>query len=138
MAKYDRWLRLAIRILGVVEVLAVAGIVMPASWMAAAHERLGMGPMPEGPVVGYLARSCSALYAMQGALFLYLSMDVVRRRDVIRFMGWVFAALAPVALGIELLEGLPLYWTVGEPVSVVVTAAAILVLASKAERAGRK
>jgi len=36
-------------------VTAIALVMMPGSWMAAVHEWLGMGVLPDKPVVEYLA-----------------------------------------------------------------------------------
>ena len=63
---------------------------------AAAHASLGLGPMPQGPLVGYLIRSASALYALHGALALFLSFDVRRYWRVITFLA------APMRIGTTL------------------------------------
>jgi hypothetical protein len=58
--------------------LAVLPFVMPFSWMAAVHESLGMGVLPDKPVVDYLARYASAFSAFYGLLLLLLMTDVRR------------------------------------------------------------
>jgi hypothetical protein len=44
--------------------------------MAATHAWLGMGDFPRAPLVDYLARSASLMYAQHGAVFLFLSVTV--------------------------------------------------------------
>ena len=68
MARYERSFKLFLRVVGTVALLAVVAVVMPYSWMDAVHQRLGMGKLPPEPIVGYLARSTSAFYAMLGGL----------------------------------------------------------------------
>ena len=46
--------------------------------MVAMHADLGLGRLPDAPIVGYLARSTSAFYAIEGGLFWVVSIDLVR------------------------------------------------------------
>ncbi len=106
-----KWL---LRVVGSASLLAVFAVAMPYEWMNAIHRTLGMGELPNAPVVGYLARSTSAFYAMHGALFWFLSFDVQRHRSVLLFLGWALAALGVTLLAVDVFEGLPLYWTAVE------------------------
>jgi hypothetical protein len=103
-----------LRILGAVDLLAFGAVVMPDAWMQALHERAGLGTMPEGPLVGYLARSASVLYALHGLLLVYLSLDVQRYGRLIRLVASVAVLHGAVILGIDLAEGMPLWWTMTE------------------------
>src|SRR5262249_6130926 len=66
MTKSDKALVILLRIVGVPALFALVAVFMPSSWMAATHRWLGLGEMPTGPVVEYLARSLSAFYAING------------------------------------------------------------------------
>ena len=90
MTKSDRALVLLLRIVGVGALFALVAVFMPVSWMAATHRCLGLGEMPTGPVVEYLARSVSAFYALMGALCLVLTTDLERYRPLVRFLGLAF------------------------------------------------
>ena len=68
-------LPLLLRIFGTSSLLAVIFVVAPGDWMRGIHRELGMGEMPDAPVVWYLARSESALYAVLGGLFWVLASD---------------------------------------------------------------
>src|SRR5262245_27062262 len=57
MTKSEKALVLLLRIVGVPALFALVAVFMPVSWMAATHRWLGLGEMPTGPVVEYLARS---------------------------------------------------------------------------------
>jgi hypothetical protein len=58
MTKSDKVLVILFRyLLGIGSLFALVPVFMPMSWMAAAHRWLGLGEMPTGPIVEYLARS---------------------------------------------------------------------------------
>jgi hypothetical protein len=56
MTKSDKALVILLRyLLGIRGPFALVGVFMPLSWMATTHYWLGLGDMPTGPVVEYLA-----------------------------------------------------------------------------------
>ena len=59
-------LKLMLRIVGGVSLLSAIFVIAPYSWMDSIHRWMGMGELPNAPVVGYLARSASAFYALLG------------------------------------------------------------------------
>src|SRR5271155_3846213 len=88
MTKSDKVLVILFRyLLGIGSLFALIPVVMPWSWMAATHRWLGLGEMPTGPIVAYLARSLSAFYALVGALCLVMASDLDRYRPLVRFFG---------------------------------------------------
>lgn len=107
-------LRLLLRAIGTLDLLAFAAVFMPEGWMAATHAWLGMGDFPRAPVVDYLSRSASLMYAQHGAVFLFLSRDVRHYRPLIRLMAWIAIASGIIMLAIDLLAPVPLFWTVIE------------------------
>ena len=124
----ERTLVLLIRVVGGVSLLAVPFVFVPYSWMNGIHGWLGMGEMPSEPVVGYLARSTSAFYAMLGGLLLVLSCDVRRYRPVLVFLGAVVAVFGLALAVIDRAEGLPRFWCVWEGPFVVVFGVAMFLL----------
>ena len=82
--------------------------------MVTKHADLGLGRLPDAPIVGYLARSTSAFYAIEGGLFWVVSFDLVRYRPVVRYLGATTAVFGVVLLGVDWLEGLPLSWALWE------------------------
>src|SRR5262245_21716142 len=96
-----------LRFVGVGALFALVAVVMPVSWMAATHRWLGLGEMPTGPVVEYLARSLSAFYAIMSALCLAVTADLERYRPLVRFLGEAFALLSVALLGVDLAAGMP-------------------------------
>jgi hypothetical protein len=115
-----------LRALGVLDLLALGAVFLPLHWMAVAHAWLGLGTMPEGPLVGYLARSASALYALHGALILFLSFDVRRYWSLITFLAVLAVLHGAVMLGIDIAEGMPVWWTAIEGLGFAGTGAVVL------------
>jgi hypothetical protein len=115
-----------LRIFAVVLLTALIPVIMPYAWMNAIHRWLGMGELPQAPIVGYLTRSCSALYAYHGAIVGFLSIDVRRYLPVIRCLLWLAVAFGVVVFGIDVAVGMPFYWIIGEGPVVVVLSAALL------------
>ena len=114
-------LRLVLRIVGTSTLLALIFVGAPEAWMVAIHTRLEMGALPDAPVVGYLARSTSAFYAMWGGLLWVISFDLDRHRVVIRYLAWTLGLFGIVLLGVDWTEGMPWSWTLSEGPLVVAT-----------------
>ena len=114
MTEQGTFLRWFLRALGTVSLLAVGAVVMPTSWMDAVHKALGMGPLPAEPIVGYLARSTSAFYAMFGGLLWVLSLDLRRYRPALCYVGAATAVFGLALFGVDMLEGMPPAWRLSE------------------------
>ena len=135
---YARRLRIVLTVSAIVLLTAVFPALFPFSWMRTIHERLGMGVLPEAPIVGYLTRSLSALYAFHGAIVLYLSFRVRHYLPAIRFVATVGIGFAAYLFALDAAAGMPLWWTIAEGSSVLAINAAVLLLAVKAEREDRQ
>ena len=99
---------------------ALGAVVMPFDWMNSIHQQLGLGELPRAPIVGYLTRSISALYALHGALLIFLAHDVRRYRLVVRFLAVAGVVFGALVLGIDYSVRMPVAWTVQEGPFVVV------------------
>jgi hypothetical protein len=125
-----KWL---LRLIGGVELCAIPFLLFPYPWMNTVHDRaLGLGPLPGAPVVEYMARSLSGLYAVHGALVFRLSFDVVRFRPLIGFLGWLHLALGLVVVAIDFTAGLPWWWIAGEGPGIAAGGVLVLVLSRQA------
>jgi uncharacterized protein YjeT (DUF2065 family) len=103
-------LTLYLRLVGTVASLAAICAVMPLRWMDTIHRAIGMGALPDGPIVEYLARSTSAFYALMGALLWMLSFDLVRYHMLVRRLGMAIIALGILLLWVDIMAGMPWYW----------------------------
>ena len=111
----DRLLQWLLRFVGGIELCAIPFILVPMSWMAEVHASLlGLGPMPQAPIVEYMARTLSLLYAVHGAVVFRVSFDLVRFRPFVGFLGALHTAVGLCIIGIDLATGLPWWWVLGE------------------------
>ena len=131
MNRYERILTRLLRLGGVVMLTALGAVVMPYEWMNVIHQQQGLGELPHVPIVGYLTRSISAIYALHGALLVFIASDVRRYLPVVRFLAVAGVAFGAVMLGIDYFVGMPVPWTVGEGPSVIVFSAVILWLTGR-------
>ena len=130
----DPMLQFILRLFGTSSLLATIFVAAPEAWMRDIHAALGMGELPAAPVVGYLARSTSALYAVLGGLFWTLSFDTIRYRSVLMYLG---AALATFGLSLYVIdwrEGMPWLWCVWEGTAVTGFGITIVLLARREPR----
>jgi hypothetical protein len=106
-----RLLQILLRCWGCLDLLALVAVVAPTDWLAWGHEWAGLGEFPDAPLVPYLARSASALYAFHGALFLFLSTNVRRYGPVISFMAVGGLVHSLLIVSIDWMAGMPSWWT---------------------------
>jgi len=125
MSTTERLLKIVLRASGVVCCLAVAAALMPRSWMAYAHDWLGMGTFPAKPVAEYLARSTSGLWTFMGVLFLVVAADVRRYARVITVQVLAIGLLSVLGM---IYGGMPLYWLVADLVTAVGLCVVTLIL----------
>jgi len=110
----ERWLKWFLRIMGTSALTALVFVAAPYSWMDAIHQWLGLGKMPSEPVVGYLARSTSAFYALQGGLAWVVSFDLRRHRPVLVYLGAATVVFGLALLVVGWAVGLPRWWWLWE------------------------
>jgi len=131
MTRQERLLKLVLRIIGSAALFALFAVVMPYSWMNAIHKWLGMGVLPAEPIVGYLARSTSAFYALLGGLMWIVSFDLKRHRRVLIYLGIAIIFFGTALFAVDLMEGMPLWWSMGEGPFNVIFGVVIFVLARR-------
>jgi hypothetical protein len=135
-ANAKRLLVLVLRLNAAILLLAFGAVFLPHEWMEAIHHRLFPGDFPATPLVGYVTRSLSALYAFVGIVLWYASCDVRRYRPLIAFQAWLTVLFGVLMLGIDLAVGMPWMWTVGEAVTVTGIGVLMGWLAARARGAG--
>ena len=113
-----RWLTVLLRLEGAIEMLAFIAAVMPFRWMALTHRWLGMGELPEFPLLNYLVRSVSILYGFHGVLLWLLATDVRRYRPLIMYATVSYLVAALAITWIDWVSSMPWWWGVGEAGSV--------------------
>jgi hypothetical protein len=130
----ERALRVVLRLNGAITCLAIVAVFMPLEWMDRAHQALGLGPMPRGPVFEYLARTVSFLYVIHGVLCLLLSTDVRRFGPVITYVAVAEMAFAGLVFWIDRRAGMPWQWTWVEAPVIIAVSGLVLILRLAASR----
>jgi hypothetical protein len=128
-------LALLLRLDAVILLLALIPSMMPFGWMQEIHRLLGMGQLPDGPLIGYLTRSLSFLYAMHGAVLFFVSLDVRRFLPVVRLIAVLGIAFGLWMTALDVLVGMPLFWIVAEGPCIFLLGCAELWLAARVQRA---
>ena len=112
-------LTFVLRLSGVILLAAFPAMLLRVEWMAATHQRLGLGEFPRAPVVEYLTRSIAALYGFHGVLVLLVSRDPVRYRAIVSYLAAMNITFGLMMVAIDLRAGLPVLWTLleGPPIA---------------------
>lgn len=127
----ERLLVWLLRIAGTTEILAFIAVVMPRSWMEISNAAVGLGEMPDSPLLMFMIRQASYTYGVHGLSLWLLATDVERFRPFVIFNGFAFLIAAPVFVLIDLSSGMPWWWTVSDPLSCAFFGAALLLLSRK-------
>lgn len=130
----EKTLVVLLRLAGVLLLTAVVPAIMPFAWMKDIHRLLGMGELPEGPIIGYLTRSLSAMYAMHGALILFVSLDVRRFLPVVKFLAVLGIVFGAGMLVLDVMVGMPPYWVLCEGPFIVVLGGVLLWLSGRVQK----
>lgn len=107
----DKILVFVLRLFGVTTCIALFAALLPTDWMAATHAWLGAGELPRAPIVEYLTRSISLLYAIHGGFIVLASTDIRRYAPVITYIALADAILGLMLFGVGAHAGLPWHWT---------------------------
>jgi hypothetical protein len=86
-----------------------------------------MGELPAVPIVGYLARTASLQYGLHGILLWAISFDVARYAPLVPLLGTLKLVQALAIAIVDATGGMPLWWTIVEPVCLALAGAALLV-----------
>lgn len=114
MTHSEKWLVGFLRLTAVVLLSAAFPVVMPTAWMETINDYLGLEPLPATPMIGYLTRSLSALYAGLGACCWYVTGDIERYRPLLQFAVTVTLFFAATLIAVDVLVAMPTVWTVIE------------------------
>lgn len=108
------WLVAVLRVSGVGMLFALVFVFCPFSWMVRINESMELEQLPYTPVISYLIRTLSAMYAIIGGFLLFVSCDVERYRELIRFLGAIAIAAGIGITALDAILRLPIMWTLLE------------------------
>ena len=117
-------------------ITGVAFLAVPLSVesMGSTHRWLGLGDLPQAPLVEYLARSVAAFYGFHGVLLFLLSTDVNRYAPIIIYIAVMNVVFGLLLVAIDVHVGLPVWWIVSEGPPLVFTGIALGLLNRAAAR----
>ena len=121
-------LKVLLRIPGTSSLFALIFVAAPRSWMISIHSWLGMGALPDSPIVWYLARSTSALYALVGGVFWVVSFDLRRYHRLTTYLGFAVPLFGVALLAVDWAEGMPFFWKIWEGPFLIAFGLAVLLL----------
>ena len=119
---------------GILTLCALPAVFLPTSLMESMHQRLGIGPFPDGPIVQYLARSVAGLYAAFGSMTLVLACDVSRFAPLVTWWGITAIAFGGVLFWVDHIAKMPTHWTCGEGPYLFLTGVVVLLAQSISRR----
>lgn len=133
-ASYEKTLVVVLQVSAIVLLTALVPAVMPFAWMDDIHRQLGLGELPDTPIVGYLTRSISAMYALHGAIVFFVSLDVRRYLPLVKFLAVLSILFGLGLLVLDHAVGLPPLWALCEGPSVIILGGIMLGLAGRFQK----
>ncbi len=126
MRKTELAVAMILRVLGIAALCALPAIFFPYRWMNAIHAFMGLGQLPDTPIVSYLARSLSMFYAMFGAIAVFVSLDVRRYHSLVTLLAVLSLLIGITLFGIDYWSHMPFHWTIAEGPFTILVGIAIL------------
>lgn len=121
-------LRIILKLVAAVTLLAFAAAVMPGRWIAETARWLGFDPFPESPLTYYLARNLSLMYGFIGAAIWYVATKLDRCRDLVKPLALASIAFSLSQAAVNIQSGMPAWWVATEFVATFVGGIALVVL----------
>jgi hypothetical protein len=134
LTRQHRSVALVLRVFGCVDLLALVAVFLPGGVLRGASVWLGLAALPAEPLAGYLARSASLMYALHGAAILFVSFDVPRYWELIRFLALLAVVHGALMLWIDVVEGMPAWWQVVEGPCFALTGVVVLLVMQRGAR----
>ena len=103
-----------LRVSGLTMLLAFIAVFLPYQTMANIHRQIGLGNFPQLPILAYLARSVSLFYGIHGMILLYISFDLDKYLQFLKFFCYIGFMFSTCLFFIDLTAPMPASWTFGE------------------------
>jgi hypothetical protein len=101
-----------LRLLAILQMLTLAVVLMPVGWIAAWHAWLGLGVMPDDPVLRYVIRGAALAQGAIGVLLWVIATDVVRFRPLVVTTAAIYLFGAPAYYLLDATAGMPRFWCI--------------------------
>lgn len=127
-----------LRLIGTVEILAFAAVIMPPAWMDAMHNWLGLPETPKGAVFDSVMRQVSFTYGLHGVALWLIAGDVVRYHPLVILTGIGYLLAGPTFFLIDFTNRMPWFWTIGNGGSCVLIGLLVLGLLWAEHQSGQR
>ncbi len=133
----DRLLLWLVRLNAVILLCALPCALLPFAWMDAIHrDWLGLGSLPELPIIQYMTRSLSLVYAGHGFVALAIALDWTRYRTLVPLLAWLHIGFGLAMVAVDQEAGLAWWWVAVEGPSLIAIGIILLWLYWRAQRGG--
>ena len=113
---------------------AFFAVIMPYDMMAKIHQQLGLGPLPQVPILDYLARSVSLFYTMHGVIILYISFNLLKYLQFLKLLCYMSFGFGIALFFIDMNAPMPSYWANGEGPFIILLNLLVYILVLKIQR----
>jgi hypothetical protein len=110
----EKVLIIILRISGLMLITAFIAVFLPYETMARIHYLMGLGNLPQLPILDYLARSVSFFYGIHGVIVLYISFNLMRYLQFLKLLCYVGFVFGISLFIIDLTAPMPAFWSFGE------------------------
>lgn len=114
----EKFLKIILRLSGTLLVLAFIAVFLPYEIMDNIHHQMGLGKLPQTPIVDYLARSVSLFYGIHGILVLYISFDIAHYAKFLKLLSLLGVMFGITIFIIDINANMPTYWSYSEGILV--------------------
>ncbi len=110
----ENTLIIILRLSGIMLVTAFIAVFLPYEMMARIHEQMGLGHLPQVPILDYLAHSVSLFYGIHGVMILYISFNLIRYLPFLKLLCYLSLVFGIAMIWIDINAPMPVSWTFGE------------------------
>jgi hypothetical protein len=110
----EKILVIILRLSGLMLITAFTAVFLPYEMMASIHFQIGLGTMPQLPILDYLARSVSMFYGIHGVIVIYISFNLNMYLQFLKLLCYLGLLFGLSLFFIDINASMPSYWTFGE------------------------
>jgi hypothetical protein len=110
----EKILIIILRLSGLMLITAFVAVFLPYEMMTSIHFQIGLGTMPQLPILDYLARSVSMFYGIHGVIVIYISYNLNKYLQFLKLLCYLGLLFGLSLFFIDINASMPSYWTFGE------------------------
>lgn len=103
-----------LRASGILLVTAFIAVFLPYEMMDKIHQQMGLGHLPQVPILDYLARSVSLFYGIHGVIVLYVSFNLMKYLQFLKLLCYLGLVFGVAMIMIDFNAAMPASWSFAE------------------------